>query len=453
MPTKSENQPLMSGHSSDSASRSEPTEDNPINQPATARNLRPDIPNYDISDEIAQSETSFVYIANDRRLGKEVAIKISRTFHQGGETISQFVDSARIEAKLQHPGVPPVFELGFLPDGRPYQVMKLIKGETLSTLLNERINPVTDRIRFLSVFEKLSQTIAYVHSQSVIHCDLRSQHVMIDNFGDVQVIGWRFAMLLAGEKAGISPKPHCGVSLGASPTYISPELARGDWETVDRRSDVFSLGAILLEILTGRPPFIGHVPSEALNKAAIGDLSEALTRLDHCGEESELIAIAKSCLNPNPTLRPGDAGELATRISSYRTGVEQCVRTNEAARLAAELIETEKGKRRQLTAALVLVVGIFLIWAGAMIWWKDRQATVKNMFEGAREPDEKQAHQSAERERSAQERRTRELQERAILIQKQTRQKLERELSARKKKNLQELELAPPPREVKQSDP
>src|SRR5580698_7770564 len=106
MPAKSENQTLMTGHSSDSASKSASTSDNPIDQPATARNVRPDIPNYEILDEIAQGETSFVYKASDRRLCKEVAIKFSRTLHPAAEAASRFVESARIEAQLQHPGVP-----------------------------------------------------------------------------------------------------------------------------------------------------------------------------------------------------------------------------------------------------------------------------------------------------------------------------------------------------------
>jgi eukaryotic-like serine/threonine-protein kinase len=452
MPTKSEDLPLMTGHPTDSASKCDPTSDNQVNPPAMARSARPDIPNYEISDEIARSEDSFVYKASDRRLGKEVAIKISRKLQEGTEAASRYIDSAKFAARLQHPGIPPIFELGTLPEGRPYQVMKLIAGDTLSTLLTERINPVSDRIRFLSVFERLCQTIAYAHAHRVIHRDLNAQHVMIDNFGDVQVIGWSLATTLASETAEPGVRSPGGMPLG-TPAYMSPEQARGEWEAVDCRSDVFALGGILLEILTGRSTFIGVSTSEVIKTAAAGDLAEAFHRLDHCGEEAELIGIVKSCLNPNKLLRPVDAGALAAMISSYRIGIEERVRRSEAERLAADSIEIEKKKRRQVLAALVLVVGLFLIWTGAMIWWKDKQVEVKQMFNGTPEPDDKQAKQAMERERAAQERRTRELQERALLIQKQKRLQLEKEQAAKKKKETPPELIAPPPREVKRSEP
>ncbi|HEV3386751.1 MAG TPA: protein kinase [Gemmata sp.] len=451
MPTKSEDLPLRTGYPSNSASPSTPASDNPNNRPASATSVRPDIPNYEILDEIARSEASFVYKACDRRLGKEVAVKISRT-QQGTESASLFIDSAKIAARLQHPGIPPVFELGTLPDGRPYQVMKLIAGDTLATLLTERINPVTDRIRFLSVFERLCQTIAFAHAHRVIHRDLSPEHVVIDNFGDVQVIGWSLATTLASDATKPTEQPSIGVPPG-TPAYMAPELARGEAEAVDCRSDVFALGGILLEILTGGPPFFGDSALAVHKKAAVGEMSEPFGRLDRCGEATELIAIAKNCLNPNRLLRPVDAGALAVMISSYRAGIEKRARKSEAERLAAESIEIEKKKRRQILAALVLVVGLFVIWTGAMIWWQSKQASVKRMLDGTREQDEKQAQQKVDSERAAQERRTRELQERAILMQKQKRLQLEREQALKKKKETPAELIAPPPREVKRSEP
>jgi serine/threonine-protein kinase len=453
MPTKSEDLSSITSHSSAPDTESDPTSDKPTVNPSTAIGAQPVIPNYEISDEIAHGETSVIYRARDKKLGKDVAIKILRYSQHGNEAATQFVGRAKIQAQLQHPGIPPVFEVGSLQDGLPYQVMKLINGETLSTLLTERINPANDRVRFLSVFEHLCQTVAYAHSQNAIHRDLKPQHVMVDNFGDVQVIGWGSAMVLCGKDLVDSERQSSGLPLCGTSVYMAPEQARGEWGKIGSQTDVFELGGILIEILTGRPTFFGDSESQVRKKAASGEMSEAFDRLDRCGEEIELITIAKSCLNADPIHRPADAGALSAMISSYRKGIEERVRKSEAERLAAEFIDVEKGKKRQLMAALVLVVGLFLIWTVAMIWWKDKQAAVQRMFGGSREAEEKQTQQLAERDRAAEEKRIRDLKERTILLQKQKRQQLERQQPAKKQADAQADRIAPPPREVKRSGP
>ncbi len=437
----------MAGYSSDPGIPSNTTTDKPLENNCSTSDQRPDIPGYEISEVLAYSDHSIVYRASDKSLGKEVAIKVPRLFGPEAQTFSVFVGSAKIQAQLRHPGIPPVFHLGTLSDGRPYQVMNLVHGESLSTLLTERINPVTDRIRFLSVFEQLCQAIAYAHAHHVLHGNLNPQHVLIGQFGEVQVIGWRLAAILSRETSEPINRPPFTMPTGF-PAYMAPECFRGEWETVDARSDVFALGGILLGILTGHPPYVGEVALEKIKKASAGDLSEAYRRLDCCGEDADLIAIAKRCLNSNSADRPGNAGELAEIISAYRNRVSERVRKSEADRLAAESLEVEKGKRRHLQAALVLVVGLFLIWTVALMWWQNKQATVRRILDGAREQDDKKTEQLLERDRAAAERRARELQERMIL-QKQIRERLERERAEKQKQMLDDGRTAPPPREVK----
>lgn len=445
MPTRSEDAFPMSGQGSDPSSQGVNTSEATHDRTHTASSDRPSLTGYEILELLAQSGSSDIYRACDKRLGKEVAIKVQR-LELTPDAALQLNNTVRMEAQLQHPGVPPVFEVGNLPDGRPYQVMRLIKGEPLSDLLAKRINPIADRIRFLSVFEQICQTIAYVHDQGVIHRDLKPQNVMIGQFGEVQVIGWRMATILRGE----SSEPPFEVCF---PAYMAPECFRGDWKKVDAHADVFALGGILLVILTGQPTYVGESAVDKIQKASAGDLSEAHNRLDRCGEEVELIAIAKRCLDPDPTNRPANAKEVAALISAYRNALNERVRTSEAQRLATESVEIEKGKRRQLQVALVLVVGLFFIWTVAMLWWQSRQATLRRMFEGSHEPEEKQVLKPTEQDRAAAERRVRELQERSLLLQKQKRQQVERDQAAKKKLNLPDVHIAPMPREVKRSGP
>src|SRR5439155_12137203 len=107
-----------------------------------------------------------------------------------------FLEEAQISGQLQHPGIVPVYELGAFADQRPYFTMKLVKGQTLATLLAQRGEPGQDRPRFLKVFEQVCQTLAYAHARGVIHRDLKPANVMVGKFGEVQVMDWGLAKVL-----------------------------------------------------------------------------------------------------------------------------------------------------------------------------------------------------------------------------------------------------------------
>ncbi|MEJ7640182.1 MAG: protein kinase, partial [Singulisphaera sp.] len=166
------------------------------------------------------------------------------------------------------PGVLPVYEMGLDASRRPFFTMKLVRGQTLASLLNDRAGSVQERRRFLAVFEKVCQTVAYAHSRGVVHRDLKPANVMVGSFGEVQVVDWGLAKVLArggvadepteegrgpleGESTiatvgGDTPGPRSEVgSVLGTPAYMPPEQARGEVAGLDERCDVFSLGAIL----------------------------------------------------------------------------------------------------------------------------------------------------------------------------------------------------------------
>jgi serine/threonine protein kinase len=152
-------------------------------------------PEYDLGERVGQGGMGVVYRARERRLDRQVAVKVLREkYPVNSPAATQFLDEARITGQLQHPGIPPVYGVGSLPDGRPFLTMKLVKGQTLDELLRDQ-GPGS--VRWLGVFEAVCQAVGYAHSRGVIHQDLKPANVMVGAFGEVQVLDWGLAKVLA----------------------------------------------------------------------------------------------------------------------------------------------------------------------------------------------------------------------------------------------------------------
>jgi len=361
---------------------------------------------YQLFGEIARGGMGAILRGRDVDLGRDLALKVLLESHKDKpELIRRFVEEAQIGGQLQHPGVVPVYELGTFADLRPFFTMKLVKGRTLADLLRARVgrgSPGTRRVaarpateglppakddlpRFLSIFESVCQTMAYAHVRGVIHRDLKPSNIMVGNFGEVQVMDWGLAKVLPHGGAAddevsrrAEPEPVVSVirtarsgsdadasqmgSVMGTPGYMAPEQARGEIDLVDERSDVFGLGAILCEILTGQPAFTGRTSEETLRKAVRGDVADAFARLDVCGAERELIDLARHCLAAEPDDRPRQAGAVAARITAYLTGMQERLRQ-------AELARVEERARRRLTMAVAAsVLGLFVLGGGGWAW-------------------------------------------------------------------------------------
>jgi tetratricopeptide (TPR) repeat protein len=341
----------------------------------------PTIPGYEVTGLLGRGGMGVVFRARDLSLDREVAIKLLQGKQRGdSNSARRFEDEARITAQLQHPGIPPVHELGTLPDGRSFLAMKLIEGMTLDALLDARRSLDEGRGRFVAVFEQVCQAVAYAHAHDVIHRDLKPANVMVGAFGEVQVMDWGLAKVLRGRQpataaAESSPVgPGIGkVRLGhddrhetlphellGTPAFMPPEQAIGAFDRVDARSDAYSLGGILCAILTGQPPFVAPTSDAARELAAHARLDHARSRLAACGAEPELVALCLRCLTPEPDQRPRDAGEVAAAVNALRVAAE--ARAEQAGLERVRAIE--QGKRRRVlliangTIAVVLLAGL-----------------------------------------------------------------------------------------------
>jgi serine/threonine-protein kinase len=385
---------------------------------------------YQLVGELGRGGMGAVLKGRDTDLGRDVAVKVLLEAHQEKpELVGRFVEEAQVGGQLQHPGVVPVYELGRFPDGRPFFAMKLVKGQTLSKLLRERQSPADELPRFLQIFAQVCQAVGYAHARGVIHRDLKPGNVMVGSFGEVQVMDWGLAKVLrqaadpdeeaptqirtvrsaGSDTPGSGSDTRAGSVLG-TPAYMAPEQANGAVDRLDERADVFGLGAILCEILTGQPPYTGRDGEEVYRQAAAADTGNARTRLADCGADAELVGLAERCLAADPAGRPRDAGAVAAAVTAHQESVAERLRRAELERAAAEARAQEEQNTRRMAearaaeerrrrwaqlglAAAVLLLVVLGGGAAGWFWWQ-RAETIRDAEAALAEAD---AHLAAGR--------------------------------------------------------
>jgi tetratricopeptide (TPR) repeat protein len=245
--------------------------------------------------------------------------------------------------------------------------------------LEERGSPTDDLGRFLGIFEQVCQTVAYAHARGIVHRDLKPGNVMVGRFGEVQVMDWGLAKVLTGctraedveddedldETRSESDQQTDPGSVLGTWAYMPPEQARGLVTTVDRRSDVFGLGAVLVEILTGKPPYFGPDHGSVKLQAIEARLEGAFARLAGCGADAELIELARRCLAPNQADRPMDAGQVASAVAEYRSGVADRLGQERLARERQE-VRAAEGRRRQRVWVAATAIVLFALTLGVV---------------------------------------------------------------------------------------
>lgn len=350
---------------------------------------------YQIHGEIAQGGMGAVLKGRDVDLGRDLAIKVLLDRHKDNpDHIERFVEEAQIGGQLQHPGIVPIYELGQFEDERPFFTMKLVKGETLAAILAKRKSPDDDLPKLVGIFEQVCQTMAYAHSKGVIHRDLKPANIMVGAFGEVQVMDWGLSKVIqsggvADEKKSMNRDVSIvetrrssgseGSNIGSdtmdgsimgTPAYMPPEQAHGETERLDTRSDVFGLGAILAQILTGSPAYAADSNQEALRLARYAKLDDCYARIDASSCDAELNSICKKALSTEQSDRQFDAAELCHDVTEYLEGVQQKLKQTELARVKAETRTREEKRRKKLYLAISGLFTAFVASAaiGALLY-------------------------------------------------------------------------------------
>jgi eukaryotic-like serine/threonine-protein kinase len=235
---------------------------------------KPPDPRYVMGTLLGRGGMGEVWLARDERIDREIAIKMMRAGTASPDAVARFLREARVQGRLEHPSVVPVHDLGG-GDTAPYFAMKRLSGTTLAEVLASRDHDKWPRRTLLARFVDVCLAIEFAHQRGVVHRDLKPANLMLGDFGEAYVLDWGLAridgdvdssIVRNSDRARDSGAGHteAGAMLG-TPGYMSPEQVRG--ESVDARTDVFALGSILFEILSGT--------------RAIGRLEDTLTATEH----------------------------------------------------------------------------------------------------------------------------------------------------------------------------
>jgi serine/threonine protein kinase len=342
---------------------------------------RPAIPAYEVLEEIGRGGMGVVWKARHLDSGEVVALKVLRRDRDHPDARARFRGEVAILERLRHQNVVQVRESGE-HEGRPHMVMDYLDGRSLQAVLQEQ-GP--GAARWLAVFAAVCQAVAYAHSQGVIHRDLKPSNVMVGAFGEVQVMDWGLAKVLPWSSI-LSSAPRAVWPTSsewpedATQTYVRPDESddhtvpgsvMGTWEYMppeqarglaceaDERSDVFGLGAMLCTILTGKPPYVGPTKADVIRQARGADLAGASARLESCGADADLIALARACLSADPNHRPENASVVEKQLTTYLASVQKRLRKAELARRRTLWLSV--GLAGALQASLFVVVVVVVV--------------------------------------------------------------------------------------------
>ncbi|GIK52223.1 MAG: serine/threonine protein kinase [Planctomycetaceae bacterium] len=297
---------------------------------------------YELLTELGRGGMGIVFKAVDRDLRRPVALKVSRADRQTGQTRGRFIEEAQVQGQLSHPNIVPVHELGVDGNGRAYFTMKLVEGKSLASVirgLRQSEGETRDQwpmSRRLYVFGQLLNCVAYAHARGVIHRDLKPDNIMLGDFGEVLLMDWGLARVLKKPEDGSNASLKVDTSrlqtpgdqtldgqVVGTPAYMPPEQARGERDKIDERSDLYSLGAILYELLALEPPYSAKTASDLISKVASERPLPPSQRNRAAVIPRGLEAICMKCLESDREARFQSVRELQAALDHWQRQVQE----------------------------------------------------------------------------------------------------------------------------------
>jgi eukaryotic-like serine/threonine-protein kinase len=330
-----------------------------------------------------------VWVARDPTLGREVALKELRPERAENPLVwARFLQEAKVTGQLEHPGIVPIYELGWRPqDQQPFYTMRFVRGGTLRAAIKayhrkraEGSAGALDLRGLLDAFVAVCNAVAFAHSRGVIHRDLKPANVVLGDFGEVIVLDWGLAKIVGdpgGEAStellslapGLAPEVTMDGQVLGTPAYMAPEQAAGRLDLMGLRTDVYGLGAILYELLTGQPPFSGEGTEELLRQ--VREVLPPPPRRLRPDVPPALEAVCVRALAKHPDDRYPSAEELAREVKCWLADEPVAAYPEPLRRRLARWARHHKGLVGTAAAALLTA---FLALAGGLVLLGQEQA-------------------------------------------------------------------------------
>ena len=327
---------------------------------------------YEDVGQIGQGGTSEIRRVHDGELRRDMAMKILwQGPATGSDALARFLEEAQVTAQLQHPAIVPVFELGRLPDDRTYFTMEEVRGRTLGDVI-ESVHLASQDVwgktedgwtlrRLIEVFRRVCEAVAYAHSRGVVHRDIKPDNIMVGEFGEVKLMDWGLAKVLGAEATEIpftvntvrseesdrdALSTRTGVIAG-TPSFMAPEQADYAIGPISRRTDVYSLGAVLYYILANRSHYGRLNTMQVLYRVVNGSPDPLVGRADGPMLPKPLIAIWERATQRDPADRYPDANAIGQAVAHWLDGAER----REAAMRSVQRAALERRETRGLQRA------------------------------------------------------------------------------------------------------
>ncbi len=265
---------------------------------------------YDINGVLGSGSFGIVYQGYDVALDRQVAVKVPR--RQAEQDLESYVDEARRLASLDHPAIVPVYDVGFTPDGLCYVVSKLIEGQDLQQLVSTSPLSFSEATQFVT---RIADALHYAHSLGLVHRDVKPANILLDRNQNPYLADFGLALQEDDLPATLS--------IVGTPAYMSPEQSRGEGHLIDRRTDIFSLGAVYYELLTGRLPFEGDSSAEILVGIQSAEITPPTTLRPTVPRELERICL--KCLARRATDRYSSAQQLQDELKVFLNEVADSI--------------------------------------------------------------------------------------------------------------------------------
>lgn len=348
---------------------------------------------YRVNGVVARGGMGMILDARDLNVRRSVAMKVLLQPGQATEEqVVRFIEEAQVTGQLQHPNIVPLYELGLGTDGNVFYTMKYVEGVTLKDILAKKKDGDRETLetytlaQLLGVFQRICNAVAFAHSKGVVHRDLKSANVMVGEYGEVLVMDWGLAKVIPGtdkpKPEGIDPGPNRettvsreaidsvrkdpgtdvfktmdGIVVG-TPHFMAPEQAVGEHDKIDERTDIYSLGAILYEILTLERPVEGDKAREILKKLVSGNaVRRPELRAPGLHIPREMSAVAMKCLSHDPGDRYPTVLDLRRDVDRYLEGRGVSAAPDTLAQGLVKLVRRNRAASTAVAAsALILVV-------------------------------------------------------------------------------------------------